>query len=215
MLFAYLSIGVLSFDKNMSEESKYIFTTPEAAENLSEKIGCSGHQEFYNLDGKQSELKSNTTYYLPCSSREVMHKKLDDYNQKLAKAEELNSDQEDFAEAEIPVSFDAFLQSYFTSGADYVNEAVRKVLRNKVEDHNKTGKFKIKTSTLITVFRRGIGAYKTNPTSVRPNVKGPEQWAYGRVNGFLYALKKGVFKRKPFDTDLLPRGHRYYSRSKK
>ena len=55
----------------MSEESKYIFTTPEAAENLAEKIGCSGHQEIYNLDGKQSELKSNTTYYLPCSSREV------------------------------------------------------------------------------------------------------------------------------------------------
>jgi hypothetical protein len=64
------------------------------------------------------------------------------------------------------------------------------------------------------IFRLAISQARS-PTSVRPNVKGPEQWAYGRVNGFLYALKKGVFKRKPFDTDLLPRGHKYYSRSKK
>ena len=199
----------------MLEESKYIFTTPEAAENLADKIGCAGHQEFYNIDGKQSGLKANTTYYLPCSSREVLHKKLDDYSKKLAKSEELDLDQIDFSEAEVVVSFDAFLQSYFTDGADYVNEAVKKTLKNKAEDHNRTSKIKIKTSTLVTVFRRGIGAYKSNPTSVRPNVRGPEQWAYARVNGFLYALKNGVFKRKPFDTDLLPSKHKLSSRNRK
>jgi len=199
----------------MPEESKYIFTTPEAAEHLADKIGCSGHQEFYNIDGKQSGLKANTTYYLPCSSREVLHKKLDEYSKKLTKSEELDLDQIDFSEAEVAVSFDAFLQSYFTDGTDYVNDAVKKTLKNKAEDYNKTGKFKIKTSTLITVFRRGIGAYKTNPTSVRPNVRGSEQWAYARVNGFLYALKHGVFKRKPFDTDLLPSKHKLSSRNRK
>ena len=31
------------------------------------------------------------------------------------------------------------------------------------------------------IFNKGIGAYKTNPGSVRPNVKSPEQWAYARV----------------------------------
>jgi hypothetical protein len=199
----------------MSEKSKYVFTTPEAAEHLADKLGCAGHQEFYNIDGKQSGLKANTTYYLPCSSREVLHRKLDEYSKKLTKSEELDLEQIDFSEAEIVVSFDAFLQSYFTDGADYVNEAVKKTLKNKAEDYNKTGKFKIKTSTLITVFRRGIGAYKTNPTSVRPNVRGPEQWAYARVNGFLYALKHGTFKRKPFDTDLLPSKHKLSSRNRK
>tara|TARA_R110002020_G_scaffold44348_10_gene128028 strand:- start:3848 stop:4681 length:834 start_codon:yes stop_codon:yes gene_type:complete len=31
------------------------------------------------------------------------------------------------------------------------------------------------------IYDKGIGAYKTNPQSVRPNVKSKEQWAYGRV----------------------------------
>lgn len=34
---------------------------------------------------------------------------------------------------------------------------------------------------LQTIFNKGIGAYKTNPESVRPSVKSPEQWAYARV----------------------------------
>jgi len=32
-----------------------------------------------------------------------------------------------------------------------------------------------------TIFNKGKGAYKSNPQSVRPNVKSPEQWAYARV----------------------------------
>jgi hypothetical protein len=31
------------------------------------------------------------------------------------------------------------------------------------------------------IYNKGIGAYKTNPGSVRPNVKSKEQWAYARV----------------------------------
>jgi alkyl sulfatase BDS1-like metallo-beta-lactamase superfamily hydrolase len=38
-----------------------------------------------------------------------------------------------------------------------------------------------KQSGLKTIFNKGVGAYKTNPQSVRPTVKSPEQWAYGRV----------------------------------
>jgi hypothetical protein len=34
---------------------------------------------------------------------------------------------------------------------------------------------------LQVIFDKGIGAYKTNPESVRPQVKSPEQWAYARV----------------------------------
>lgn len=34
---------------------------------------------------------------------------------------------------------------------------------------------------LEVIYAKGIGAYKTNPRSVRPGVKSPEQWAYGRV----------------------------------
>jgi len=38
-----------------------------------------------------------------------------------------------------------------------------------------------KKSGLETIFNKGIGAYKTNPASVRPSVKSPEQWAYARI----------------------------------
>jgi len=34
---------------------------------------------------------------------------------------------------------------------------------------------------LQMIYNKGIGAYKTNPQSVRPSVKSPEQWAYARV----------------------------------
>lgn len=34
---------------------------------------------------------------------------------------------------------------------------------------------------LQQIYNKGIGAYKTNPASVRPNVKSKEQWAMGRV----------------------------------
>ncbi len=38
-----------------------------------------------------------------------------------------------------------------------------------------------KKSGLQTIFDKGVGAYKTNPQSVRPNVKSPEQWGMARV----------------------------------
>jgi len=38
-----------------------------------------------------------------------------------------------------------------------------------------------KLSGIKTIFEKGKGAYKTNPQSVRPNVKSPEQWGYSRV----------------------------------
>ena len=42
---------------------------------------------------------------------------------------------------------------------------------------------------LDDVFDRGVGAYKTNPQSVRPSVKSPEQWAYARVYAFVMKAK--------------------------
>ena len=38
-----------------------------------------------------------------------------------------------------------------------------------------------KISGLKTIFNKGVGAYHTNPQSVRPSVKSPEQWAFARV----------------------------------
>ena len=63
---------------------------------------------------------------------------------------------------------------------------------------------------LGAVFRRGVGAYRTNPSSVRPSVRaqgGEDRWAYARVNAFLTAVRTGKFRSGKFDLDLLPKGH--------
>ena len=38
-----------------------------------------------------------------------------------------------------------------------------------------------KLSGLQTIFDKGVGAYRTNPASVRPTVASPEQWGFGRI----------------------------------
>lgn len=43
---------------------------------------------------------------------------------------------------------------------------------------------------LQEVYNRGIGAYKTNPESVRPQVQSKEQWAYSRLYAFVMKTKK-------------------------
>ncbi len=96
-------------------------------------------------------------------------------------------------------------------GIREITDAVREGLRNKVKEHNEdvgdVASKRTNLRTLTSVFNRGIGAYKTNPQSVRPSVSSPEQWAYARVNSFLYALRNGKFRSGKHDTDLLPKGH--------
>jgi hypothetical protein len=81
-------------------------------------------------------------------------------------------------------------------------------LRELVENYNKgkEGDKKITVGTLRQVYNRGIGAYRSNPSSVRGSVSSAEQWAMGRVNAFMAGLR-GRFPRKPFDLDLFPKGH--------
>ncbi len=100
-----------------------------------------------------------------------------------------------------------------------ISEAVKKGLAEKVKDHNeehgdKKGK-RVTQRMLEAVFRRGVGAYNTNPSSVRPSVNSADQWAYARVNVFLQAVRTGKYKSGKFDTDLLPEGHPLKSKDKK
>ncbi len=81
---------------------------------------------------------------------------------------------------------------------------------HSVEDiSKKTG---IKKSILQDVYDRGIGAWKSNPTSVRSKSGDKkdsgfplskrmtkERWAYGRVYGFVMKNPKQVGEGKPDD----------------
>jgi HK97 family phage portal protein len=95
-----------------------------------------------------------------------------------------------------------------------VSGKAKKTLEGKVKEHNdkhghKKGK-RVTLRMLSAVFRRGVGAYRTNPESVRRNVTGPDQWAIARVNAFLYAVRTGRFRSGQFDRDLLPKDHPLY-----
>jgi hypothetical protein len=57
-------------------------------------------------------------------------------------------------------------------------------------------------SGIKTIFEKGKGAYKSNPQSVRPNIKSPEQWGYSRVYASVnpkskaYKIDKSHLKKK-------------------
>ena len=95
-----------------------------------------------------------------------------------------------------------------------ISERIKKALKNKMEKHNEDVKDlkkdwnpKVTMAKLEKCFRRGVGAYYTNPESVRKGVTGPDQWALARCNSYLYALRNGRYRSGKHDTDLLPEGH--------
>ena len=93
-----------------------------------------------------------------------------------------------------------------------MNDEIEKVSASRLQEladaynKGKEGDNRITVGALRQVYNRGIGAYRTNPSSVRGSVSSAEQWAMGRVNAFMAGLR-GRFPRKPFDLDLFPKGH--------
>jgi len=50
---------------------------------------------------------------------------------------------------------------------------------HSIEEISKITGYKL--AGLKIIFNKGVGAYKTNPQSVRPNVKSPEAWGQARI----------------------------------
>jgi hypothetical protein len=71
---------------------------------------------------------------------------------------------------------------------------------HSLKDISKTTGYEL--SGLKTIYNKGIGAYKTNPGSVRPQVKSAEQWAMARVYASInpkskaYKIDKSHLKKK-------------------
>jgi hypothetical protein len=60
---------------------------------------------------------------------------------------------------------------------------------------------KIRLSILKKVFARGVGAYRTNPASVRPHIKSEDEWGQARVYSFVNKIESG--SKLNHDTDLV------------
>jgi len=85
-----------------------------------------------------------------------------------------------------------------------------KTLEGKVKDFNEresnTKNGRATLGQLKSVFQRGLGAFNVSHS---PVVKSASQWAYARVNAYLYLLKNGRPESPKYTTDydLLPKGH--------
>jgi HK97 family phage prohead protease len=103
------------------------------------------------------------------------------------------------------------------SGTIELTEAIESGLKNKADEHNDKldaadPSWKRATVGMLrTVFRRGAGAYST---SHRPGMT-RNQWAYARVNAYLYLLRNGRPENPAYitDNDLLPKDHPRSSRT--
>jgi capsid protein len=96
-----------------------------------------------------------------------------------------------------------------TRGAEVTAEQ-EATLQKKSDDFNEkdsnTRNGRATLGALKSVFQRGLGAFNTSSS---PRVTSASQWAFARVNAFLYLLKNGRPENPKYttDNDLLPAKH--------
>jgi hypothetical protein len=94
-------------------------------------------------------------------------------------------------------------------GADVTAEQ-EVTLQNKADDFNEkdsnTRNGRATLGALKSVFQRGLGAFNTSSS---PRVTSASQWAFARVNAYLFLLKNGRPENPKYttDNDLLPEKH--------
>ena len=156
------------------------------------------------LEGRKDNMKNNIDHDLHITFTEEMMKELHD-------SAELEMTTNEMGE---PIVIKFMYDKGENDDLMNVSPTVKQGLENKVKEHNEDVKdLKVSWNPRVTyaklekVFNRGIGAYRTNRQSVRPNVRSEEQWAYARTNSFLFVMRKGRFQGGQHDTDLLPKDH--------
>ena len=175
------------------------YTTAQEAEDRAREMGWDGEGS-----GSHTHTYDGETIYMPFEDHEQYDEARENNKYHYGKPHDEDEDEKQDYDEE--------------TKAPKISANVETALRNKVTDHNEDHGDKPSSRAtygmLAASFRRGVGAYRTNPSSVRPNVRSEEQWAFGRVNGLLYALRNNRFRNKPYDTDLLPSAHPLSSKKK-
>lgn len=105
-----------------------------------------------------------------------------------------------------------------TSRGSVVPAAVEETLQKKADDFNERYKKKlgygVTVGQLKAVYQRGVGAFTSSSS---PRVTSQQQWAYARVNAWLYIVKTGRPQNPKYvnDNDLLPGKHPKNGQTKK
>ena len=199
-------------------DDRLAYSTEEKAKEMSSDLGCQGiHQ--HEFEGR--------TWYMPCEyhSKEDMytHKKCPKgYKKKDGKCVKMAEVGERGAIRKSPKAPKSDTPNpnpkgkgtakgdASTSRGAKVSKKDEATLQNKADDFNERYKEKlgygVTVGQLKSVFQRGLGAYNTSRS---PRVKSPSQWAFARVNAYLYLVKNGRPQNAKYvaDNDLLPKKH--------
>ena len=198
-------------------DDRLAYASKEKAEEMANNIGCEGMHE-HEFEGK--------TWYMPCEyhNKEDLsyhkcpkgYKKKDGKCVKMAEVGERGGIKKSPKAPKSgtpnknPKGKGTAKGDASTSRGAKVSKADEATLQKKSDDFNKRYKDKlgygVSVGKLKAVFQRGLGAFNTSHS---PNVKSPSQWAFARVNAFLYLVKNGRPQNAKYtgDNDLLPKGH--------
>jgi len=171
------------------------FSTKEMALKGAKDLGCEGYHE-HEMDGK--------IWYMPCEKHKLAD--VDDKGNvksspKAPKSDTPNKNPKGKGTAKGDASG--------KTGAK-VSAKDKATLKNKSDEFNSKYKSKlgygVSVGVLASVFQRGLGAFNTSSS---PQVKSASQWAFARVNAYLYLIKNGKPQNAKYTTDydLLPNKH--------
>ena len=214
--FGELSLASMTVNEDFAIiDDRLAYSTEEKAKEMSANIGCEGIHT-HEFDAK--------TWYMPCEQHSVDmygkcpkgYKKKDGKcvrmaevgerggirpSKKAPKSDTKNPNPKGKGTAKGDAS---------TSRGAKVSKADEATLKKKSDDFNERYKDKlgygVNVGMLKTVFQRGLGAFNVSRS---PRVSSASQWAFARVNAFLYLVKNGRPQNAKYkgDNDLLPKGH--------
>ena len=181
-------------------DDRLAYSNKELAENAAIDIGCEG-VHVHELDGKE--------WFMPCEEHNLSNENLAEIGErggvkkspKAPKSDTPNKNPKGKGTAKGDAS---------TGRGAKVSKADEKTLQKKSDDFNERYKDKlgygVTVGKLKAVFQRGLGAFNVSHS---PRVNNPSQWAFARVNAFLYLVKNGRPQNKKYtgDFDLLPAKH--------
>ncbi len=171
------------------------YASKEMAEKIAKDIGCEGIHE-HDFEGQ--------IWYMPCEKHALAEVGPRGGIKKSPKAPKSGTPNPN-PKGEGTAKGDAST----TRGAK-VSKKDEATLKQKSDDFNKRYKDKlgygINVGMLKAVFQRGLGAFNVSRS---PRVTNPSQWAFARVNAFMYMVRNGRPQNAKYtgDFDLLPKGH--------
>lgn len=176
-------------------DDRLAYSSKEKAEQKAIDLGCEGYHE-HEFEGQ--------IWYMPCKEH-----KLADVGPRGGVKKSPKAPKSDTPNPSPKGEGTAKGDASGKTGAK-VSAKDRKTLENKASEFNDRYKDKlgygVTTGMLASVFQRGLGAFNTSHS---PNVKSASQWAFARVNAFLYLVKNGKPQNAKYTTDydLLPTKH--------